>query len=384
MALSSHTCNSISKLNKILLYVISCTKLVSCHNKFHLTRIYFFMEQENITVLLTGAGGNIGREVVEMMVRRTSKYRLRVFDLDTPKNREYFDRYKNQIDIYLGDITRPESLLAPTKGIDVVIHMASVIPPLALDNPELAQRVNVDGTRNLVEAVKTQSPEAQIIMASSVATYGDRLLTPFINVGDPLIPSEGDTYAKTKIEMENIIQRSGLKWTIYRLAAIMGAGNHNAPKLMFRMPLEQTIEICTPRDTARAFVNTLEHLEEVQERIFNLGGGSSCTTTFAEFLSTNFEIYGLAPLDFPSHAFAQKNFHCGYYEDGDELENILHFRRDSLEDYYNMVRAKTPRIQWLATKAISKLIKSYLLSKSEPYKAWLEQDEEAMKLYFRD
>lgn len=342
------------------------------------------MTRDKKTVLLTGAGGNIGREVVEMLVHRTWSYRLRVFDLDTPKNREYFDRFGNRIDTYFGDITNPDSIMDATEGVDVVFHMASIIPPLAHDNPQLAYKVNVGGTRNLLDVLHKQAPNAQIIMASSVATYGDRFLNPFIKVGDPLIPAEGDSYAETKIEMEKMIQASGLRWTIYRLAAIMGAGNHNAPKLMFRMPLEQIIEICTPRDTARAFVHTLEHLDEVEGEIFNLGGGPECTTTYGEFLATNMEIYGLAPLDFPAHAFAQKNFHCGYYEDGEALEEILHFRRDTLDDYYAMVRAKTPKLQQLATKAISKIVKSYLLSKSEPYKAWVEQDEEAMKLYFRD
>ncbi len=336
------------------------------------------------TVLLTGAGGNIGREVVEILVRRTYKYRLRVFDLDTPRNREFFDRFGGRLDIYLGDITRPEDLIEATKGVDVVFHMASIIPPLALDRPELAYKVNVGGTRNLTEALRKQSPDAFILMASSVATYGDRFLNPFIRVGDPLIPATGDTYAETKIEMERIIQESGIRWSIYRLAAIMGAGNHNAPKLMFRMPLEQIMEICTPRDTARAFVNTLEHREEIEGRIFNLGGGADCTTTYSEFLANNMKIYGLAPLDFPYRAFAQKNFHCGYFEDGDELEEILHFRRDTLADYYALVQDHTPWIQKLATMGISKIVKSYLLSKSEPYRAWKERDNEAMKLYFRD
>lgn len=342
------------------------------------------MENKRTTVLLTGAGGSIGREILEMLVRRCRKYAIRVFDLNTPSNREFFDRFSDHIEIYYGDITKPESLVAPTQGVDVVLHMASVIPPSAHNNPELAYSVNVGGTKNLLHILKQQSPDAFITMASSVATYGDRVLNPFIKVDDPLKPAEGDNYAQTKIEMERAIQESGLHWTIYRLAAIMGVGNHQVGPLMFRMPLEQIMEICTPRDTARAMVKTLDHLDEVDGRIFNLGGGANCTTTYSEFLSTNFHIFGLSPLDFPSHAFAQKNFHCGYYEDGQELENILHFRRDTLEDYYTLVARATPRVKRLATKAMSRIIKSYLLSKSEPYKAWVEQDEESMAFYFRD
>lgn len=342
------------------------------------------MSAGKINVLLTGAGGSIGREALEMLVRNSSRYHLRVFDLNTPKNREYFDRFGDKLQLFLGDITNIEDLEEATKGVDVVLHMASIIPPLAHDNPELARKVNVEGTRNLISKLKEQSPNCFLLMASSVATYGDRLLNPYIKVGDPLIPAEGDNYAVTKIEMEELVQSSGLRWSIYRLAAIMGFGNHQVGRLMFRMPLEQVMEICTPRDTARAIVHTLDHIEEVDGRIFNLGGGAECTTTFGEFLAKNFEIFGLGALDFPSHAFAQKNFHCGYFIDGDELEQILHFREETLESYYQKLREKTPLLQRLATKAVSKLVKSYLLSKSEPYKAWLEQDREAMKLFFRD
>lgn len=335
------------------------------------------------SVLLTGAGGSIGREIVEQLVE-SGQYELRVFDLDNPRNREFFDRYDGALKVYLGDITDPQSLVEPTTDVDVVLHMASVIPPLAHDRPELAHKVNVEGTKNLITQLQQHSPKAFIAIASSVATYGDRLLNPYIKVSDPLTPAEGDNYAETKIAMERLVQESSLRWTIYRLAAIMGVGNHHIGRLMFRMPLGQIMEIATPRDTARAFVHTLKHLDAVEGKIFNLGGGAECTTTYGEFLAKNFELFGLGALDFPSHAFATKNFHCGYYEDGQELEDILHFRRDTLTDYYQEVEASIPWITRMAAKATRKIVKSYLLSKSEPYKAWVEHDEEAMQLYFRE
>lgn len=60
-----------------------------------------------------------------------------------------------------------------------------------------------------------------IPMALSVAVYGDRFLDPYIKVDDPLIPALGDNYAYTKIEMEKLIQESGLSYSIFRLARIM-------------------------------------------------------------------------------------------------------------------------------------------------------------------
>lgn len=342
------------------------------------------MRRDKKTVLLTGAGGNIGRKVVRMLAKRHSLYNIRVFDIDNPKNREFFDRFTNRIEVYLGDITDRSTLEKATSGVDVAIHLASIIPPMAYDHPDMAIRVNVGGTTNLIELLEQYSPDAHFIMASSVAIYGDRLLDPYIKVTDPIQPSDRDNYAETKIRMEELVKQSQLKWSIYRLSAIMGVGNHQIGRLMFRMPLEQIVEITTPTDTARAMVHSIDHLEEIKNRIFNLGGGAQCTTTYGELLAKNFEIFGLGALDFPSHAFATKNFHCGYYEDGHLLEDILHFRHDTLLSYYKRIEESTPRLQKLATRPLRGVIKNYLLSKSDPYKAWVEQDEEEMSYYFRE
>ncbi|MDQ7917978.1 hypothetical protein RBU60_10355 [Mesonia sp. MT50] len=40
----------------------------------------------------------------------------------------------------------------------MVIHLAAIIPLLADDSPKLAQKVNTEGTRNLVQLLEQQSP----------------------------------------------------------------------------------------------------------------------------------------------------------------------------------------------------------------------------------
>ena len=341
------------------------------------------MANQKKTVLLTGAGGSIGRECLQLLLKSRHRYDIRVFDIDNPKNREYFDRFNGKLETFFGDITHREDLIAPIQGVDVVIHFAAVIPPLAREREDLVQSVNINGTRNLISVMEEHAPNAFLEYASSVAVYGDRLENPYISVEDPVNPAQDDAYGAGKVQTEKDIQSSKLQWTIFRLAAIMGAGNHQISGLMFLMPLSTPMEICTPRDTARAFANAVEHIEELTGQIFNLGVGSECVTTYYDFLSRNFKIFGLGEMKFPEHAFATKNFHCGIYTDGDDLENILHFRRDTLEDYYKMVKANTPKIQRMATKLVSGLVQNYLLSKSEPYRAWQSGDEDKIKLYFR-
>ena len=334
-------------------------------------------------VLITGAGGTIGREALKMLHRRSDEFRVRVFDLPSAKNREFFGRYEPDLEVYYGDITRKEDLDKATKEVDFVIHLASVIPPLADEKPELVDSVNVGGTDNLVRALEQNSPQAFILFASSVAVYGDRFLDPFIKVSDPVNPNDDDYYGQGKVLMEQIIKDSKLQWTSFRLGAIMGASNHVMSGIMFRMPLRQLMEIATPKDTARAFVNGLNHREELAGRVFNLGGGAECTTTYQDFLENNFRIYGLGEFDFPLHAFATKGFHCGFYEDGQVLEDILHFRRDTLESYYRRLDKSISWPQEKATQLMAPIVKSYLLHLSEPYEAWINRDSEKIERYFR-
>lgn len=340
------------------------------------------INQTKQTILLTGAAGTVGREVLKQLVAQGARYRIRVFELKNARSMALFDKYRGRIEIFYGDITQPRDLQQATKGVDFCIHMASVIPPKAYENEELTYRVNVIGTANLVASLEKNSPEAFVVATSSVAVYGDRLEKPNIRVSDELKPSYGDNYGASKVKLEEVVRASRLEWSIFRLSAIMGAGNHKISKLMFYMPLDTPIEITTPRDTARALVLALEHRDELKGRIFNLGGGEACRTTYRELLAKNFELHGLGALDFPDKAFAERNYHCGLYADSDKLEKILNFRQDTLESYYADVEASIPAYKRWAAGLLQSSIKRRLLNRSEPYRAWQEQDQERMKYFF--
>lgn len=334
------------------------------------------MTKKNI--LLTGASGTVGFEVLKQLIEKEC-YNIFVFDKETKDSVKKLKPFENQVDLIFGDITNPSDLEKIT-NIDVVIHLAAIIPPLADEFPELAKKVNTLGTQHLIQQLKKHSPKAFLMYSSSISVYGDRIENPYIKVGDPLSPSEGDAYGETKIASEELVKESELDWTIFRLAAIMG--NHKMSKLMFHQPLNTALEIATPRDTARAFVNGIEKQEQLSKQIFNLGGGESCRISYEHFLERSFAIFGLGELDFPEKAFADKNFHCGFYADGDELDNILHFRQDTLEDYFEMEADKVSSFKKGAATLLKKPIKWYLLKQSEPFQAFKTQDAKQMNHYF--
>ena len=341
------------------------------------------MGQKKLRVLVTGASGTVGKEVVSQLLADSDKFAVSVFDLKTKDTERFFGPLKTNLKIYFGDIGNEETVVRACRDKDAVIHLAAIIPPLADKDHALAERVNIEGTRNLIQGLKKYSPSAFFLYSSSISVYGDRLQNPRIKVNDPLIPCERDFYAKTKLTAEKVIRENLAHWTIFRLTAIMGTKNHGVSPLMFHMPLDTKMEICTPSDTARAFVHALGHQPELEQQIFNLGGGAACRISYGDFIQRSFKISGLGNPNFRPGTFAEKNFHCGYYADGDHLEKILHFRRDSIEDYFARLRQSVSPLQKGATLLLRSFIKRRLQKLSEPYKALCENNTEDIAYFFR-
>ena len=340
------------------------------------------MEQLKKNILLTGATGAIGSEVLKQLNTANQLDGVTVLVRDSKNTRKVLKPFIDKINVIYGDITNRDIVKKAVANQDVVIHLAAIIPTVEDDNDDLVTRVNVGGTENIVRSMETECPNALLLFSSSIAIYGDRIKDPDIRISDPPKGLDHDNYSRTKVDAETIIISSKLNWSIFRLTAIMGIGNHKISGIMFDVPLETPFEIATVRDTARAFVNSINHKAELTGRIFNLGGGESCRITYFDFLSKAFNAFGLGKPNFPNYAFAKQNFHCGYYIDGDELEAIIHFRSDTIESYFNRFDASVPYIQRLFTLPFGGLIKWFLLRLSIPYKAYKNGDQEKINFFF--
>ena len=120
--------------------------------------------------------------------------------------------------------------------------------------------------------------------------------------------------------------------------------------------------------------------ENVVIEIF--GGGESCCMTYREFLEKSFKIYGLGSFNFPKHAFAERNFHCGRMVDGDDLEHILNFRRDTFHSYFEKTKSDVNPFLRFITILFRPIIKWVLLAQSEPYKAYRTRDKLQLNHFF--
>ena len=332
-------------------------------------------------ILITGATGNIGIELLRQLKVSNQLSGISVFARNSKKNRKKLKPYQNEISLFWGDLMDADSLIPACKDQEVVIQLAGIIPPAFHEDDARSLKINVEGTRNVISTLEEHAPDAFLVFSSSVAAYGDRLETHEILVGDEL-DSPFDQYGIGKIQTEKDIQKSKLNWTILRLSAIMGVGNHKVTGIMFHVPLATPMEICTVRDTATALVNAPDHLEQLNKRIFNLGGGVECRLSYQTFLSRSFKSFGMGKAEFPENSFATCNFHCGYYMDGDDLEEILHFQSDTVDSYFRRVHDGIHPVQRFFTRPFAGIAKWYLRTLSEPYKAHKTQNKEEMIRFF--
>ena len=108
-------------------------------------------------VLLTGPFGKIGYRVLEALLAKG--HTVTCFDLDSPANRKTARDFSgpalaDRVRVIWGDITNASQVAAAVAGQDAVIHNAAIIPPLSDRNPPLAEKVNVGGTRNILDAIR--------------------------------------------------------------------------------------------------------------------------------------------------------------------------------------------------------------------------------------
>ena len=316
-------------------------------------------------VLLTGAFGNVGKSTLDALI--ASGHSVRIFDMDSPQNRNHASLYQDNpsVEITWGDLRKEEDILtACNQEIDVVIHVAAIIPPLADKNPRLAEAVNVRGTENLLKAMKSLENPPRLIYTSSIAVYGDRVKNPYISVTDPVRPNDDDFYAQTKLSAERLIQKAGITWAIFRLTYIVSPERLQMDPLMFHMPLKTSIEICHTKDVGVALANAVI-CEEIWGIISHIAGGERCRTTYEEYIRTMMDIFGLGSDSLPPEAFSTGKFHCGYM-DTTLSQALLHYQEHTLDDYYREVKKKVSSWSWI-TRIFKWAVRQYILNKSEFY-----------------
>lgn len=150
---------------------------------------------KNKTVLVTGAGGFIGSNLCEALLKVGAK----VIGLDN-----FATGHQHNINIFKtepnfsfinGDIRNLKTCQTACQGVDFILHQAALgSVPRSIKDPITSNEVNVNGFLNMLVAAKENGVK-RFVYAASSSTYGDSTKLPKIEdeIGKPLSP-----YAITK------------------------------------------------------------------------------------------------------------------------------------------------------------------------------------------
>lgn len=153
-------------------------------------------------ILVTGAGGFIGSHLAEELVRRGRTVRAFIH-YNSRNNWGWLEEseFKQDIEIYTGDIRDYDSVKASLKGIEAVFHLAALIGiPYSYISPVAYIKTNIEGTYNICQAAREEGV-ARVVHTSTSEVYGTARYVP-IDENHPL--QAQSPYAATKIGADQL------------------------------------------------------------------------------------------------------------------------------------------------------------------------------------
>ncbi len=173
--------------------------------------------------LITGGSGFLGTGLARRLTA-CGGMSVRIFDLrggrDLPAGAEFFR----------GDIREPEDVGKAVEGASTVFHLASLLPCARAGKG--FYEVNVEGTRNLMEACLRQGVK-RVVYVSSSCVYGLPVALP-LREDSPVNPV-GD-YGRSKLLGEEVCRgyiSSGMRVSIIRPRFIVGSGRLGILEVIF-------------------------------------------------------------------------------------------------------------------------------------------------------
>jgi nucleoside-diphosphate-sugar epimerase len=136
-------------------------------------------------VVITGGCGFLGQRVALQLLARGDVGELVLFDNAPPALPLSDDK---RLSIVTGDIADREAVRRViSAGTHSVFHLAAVVSGQAEADTDLGYRVNLDGTRAVLDACRMLGTSPRVVFASSLAVYGGAL-PPAVGDDTPLTP----------------------------------------------------------------------------------------------------------------------------------------------------------------------------------------------------
>lgn len=250
-------------------------------------------------ILVTGACGQIGSELVPVLRSRYGRYNVVASDIDTSRLMSIFDEPSTRLDV----VSRQElEKTIEAYDIDVVVHLAAILSARGEENPQLAWRVNIEGLYNVLEVAREYGLK-MVFIPSSIAVYGPE--TPD-NPGDITIMRPKTIYGISKLLAELLGEyyytRYGLDVRGLRLPGVIswrsrpGGGTTDYAveafysavmkrEYVFWVRPDTTLPMIYMPDVVRAFIEFMEtDNKRLTLRFYNIQGMSFSAQELADVI----------------------------------------------------------------------------------------------------
>jgi len=286
-------------------------------------------------LLVTGGCGFLGSNLAAEGLRRG--WQVTVFDnlsrVGSTANLEWL-RGQGAIKFVHGDIRNPFDVdaLVREAAPDAIFHLAGqVAMTTSLANPRLDFEVNAGGTLNLLEAVRRHRPQAPVLYSSTNKVYGDlkhltyvegetRYTVPAFPEGfDETLPLDfhspyGCSKGAADQYMLDYARMFDLKTVVFRHSSMYGGrqfatfdqgwvgwfcqqalrqkAQPDSEPFTIAGNGKQVRDVLHAEDMCRLYFGTLEKIDRVAGRAFNIGGGMENSLSLLELFALLEEIVG--------------------------------------------------------------------------------------------
>jgi len=228
-------------------------------------------------ILMTGGAGFVGTGLIPQLLGKKNK--VRVFDNLMFGGDQILPFFRDpNFEFVRGDIRDLPTLKKSAQDADVIIHLAAIVGyPACRKDPDLAKSVNVDGTRNVIDATNN---EQLIIYGSTGSNYGS--IEEICTEESPLNPLS--LYGQTKTLAEKMIMesRKAIAWRFatafgvsarLRLDLLVNDFTHKAVTQGYLVVYEKHFmrTFIHVHDMGRAFLFGIENQDKMAGQVYNVG-----------------------------------------------------------------------------------------------------------------
>jgi uncharacterized protein YbjT (DUF2867 family) len=164
-------------------------------------------EGTDVRILVTGGTGVVGRAAITELLSRG--HAVRLLSRGAEEDAGSFD---GDVEPYPGDVGDASRVRGSAEGCDAVVHIVGIVEE---SPPERTfERINIGGTRNIVEECSRAGVGKLIFISSLGADRGE------------------SDYHQSKVAGEEIVRQFAGQWAILRTGAVAGPGDETVSVLL--------------------------------------------------------------------------------------------------------------------------------------------------------